>query len=99
MTLLLIRAKLKEEAAAEAEAATVTMFAAVHQANPEGVRYASTKAADGTFHVFLQLDDPHENPLPEIPAWVEFQEDLKQWVAESAAPEPLTVVGSYRLFE
>jgi hypothetical protein len=40
-----------------------------------------------------------DNPLAALPAFVEFQENLKQWMAEPPTVEQLTVVGSYRLFE
>jgi hypothetical protein len=99
MTLLLFRSKVNEDAREKTEAASAKMFAALHDAEPEGVRYASTKTADGTYLIFLQLDDPQKNPLAEVPAWIEFQANLKHWVAESEGPDALTVIGSYRLFE
>jgi hypothetical protein len=100
MTVLLIRSQVKDEFVAEAEAAVDKWFAAVHEAQPQGVRYASTKAPDGvTFVVVLQLENPPQNPLTEVPGFAEFQEKLKGWVAETGEPEALEVVGSYRLFE
>lgn len=100
MTVLMIRSKVKEEAVAEAEAAVEKWFSTVHEAKPAGVRYASTKAPDGvTFVVFIQLENPPENPLTALPGFAEFQENIKRWTAEAGPPEPLTVVGSYRLFD
>lgn len=37
-------------------------------------------------------------PLMALPAVVEFQENLKQWMVEPPTVEQMTVVGSYRLF-
>jgi hypothetical protein len=33
-----------------------------------------------------------------MPVFQAFQEGLKGWLAEPPTPEPMTVVGSYRLF-
>jgi hypothetical protein len=46
----------------------------------------------------LQVDDGVDNPLPALPEFREFQENLKNWVAEPPTPDQMTVVGSYRLF-
>jgi hypothetical protein len=99
MSVLMIRAKVKDEHMAEAEAAAEKMFTAIHAAAPTNVRYASAKAGDGTtFVVLLQVEEGTENPLPAIPEFRHFQESLKAWLAERPTPDQLTVVGSYRLF-
>lgn len=51
-----------------------------------------------TFVVLLELDDGIENPLVQMPEFVAFQEGLREWMAEPPILEPLTVIGSYRLF-
>ena len=89
----------KPACVAEVQAGVNKMFAAIEQAQPEGVRYSSSRLPDGvTFLAQLELRDGIENPLPQIPAFREFQENLKQWIAEPPVPEQLTVVGSYRAF-
>src|SRR5262245_12220292 len=99
MNALMIRSKVKPESVAEVEAAAQTMFAAIEEARPQGVRYASCRLSDGvTFVVLLALEDGVENPLAKVPAFREFQENLKTWVAEPPILEQLAVVGSYRLF-
>lgn len=100
MSVLLIRAKVHEDKVAEAEAATKKMFAAVEQAQPEGLRYASTKLADGvTFVAIVEVADGIENPLPGLSEYREFQEKLDGWRVEPPALEQAEVVGSYRLFD
>ena len=75
------------------------MFAAIEQAQPPGVRYASCGLPDGvTYVAMLALENPAANPLVEIPAFNEFQQNLKAWLAEPPSIEQLTVAGSYRLF-
>lgn len=99
MSVMMIRAKVKDENVAEVEAAAKTMFAAIDEAQPQGVRYASCKTPDGaTFVIFLAVEDGAANPLGAVPEFREFQQNLPGWLAEPSSPEPLTVVGSYRLF-
>ena len=99
MSVHMVEAKIERDRVAQIEAGAKTMFAAVNAAQPEGIRYASCLLPDGeTFLAFLQVDDGVENPLPGLP---EFQEFLAEVEASRAAPaviQPLTVVGSYRLF-
>lgn len=100
MSVSIIRAKIKEEHVAAAEAGVEKMFAAVTQAQPEGIRYASCKLADGvTFVALLEVAEGAENPLPTVPEWRDFTENLESWRVEPPTVEQAQVVGSYRLFE
>jgi hypothetical protein len=99
MNVMMLRAKVKTESVADVEAAVTAMFSAIQQAHPEGVRYASCRLADSaTFVILLQVKDGIENPLPTVPEFRAFQENLKNWIAEPPIPEQLTVIGSYNLF-
>jgi hypothetical protein len=99
MPVLMVRGKVKPEHTADVEAAAERMFAAIHKAEVEGVRYASCRLSDGvTYVALLQVDDGVDNPLPGLPEFREFQESLKNWLAEPPTPDQMTVVGSYRLF-
>jgi hypothetical protein len=99
MSVTMIRAQVKDESVAEVESAAKAMFAAINEAQPPGVRYASCKLGDdATFVVLLAVEDGIENPLLALPAVREFQQNLPRWLAQPATPEPLTVVGSYNLF-
>ena len=96
---MLVRSKIKLERVAEVEAGVRKMFAAIEEAQPQGVRYCSSRLPDGViFLVQLELENATENPLPNIPAFREFQENLKEWIAEPPVPEQLTVIGAYRSF-
>ncbi len=97
---VMVQAEIKPQFLAQTEAAAEKMFAQLAQAGPTTVRYAAGKLPDGvTFVALLQLDDPAANPLTELPAYAEFQEGLEKWRAEPAVVQPLTMVGSYRLFD
>jgi hypothetical protein len=80
MSVMMIRSKVKSENVNDVEGATKTMFAALDKAQPQGVKYASSKLADGvTFVILLALESPEDNPLPAIPEFRAFQEGLKGW--------------------
>lgn len=99
MSVLTVRAELREEHVAEAEAAVKRMFAAIERERLEGIRYASVKLADGvTFLALLELDDGVENPLPGLPEARAFYDSLPAWYAEPPVVGPGTVIGSYRFF-
>jgi hypothetical protein len=96
---LMVRARVKPDRVSDVEAGVKKMFAAIDEAQPRGVRYSSSMLPDGvTFLVQLELQDDAVNPLVQIPAFREFQENLKGWIAEPPVPEQLRVIGSYRSF-
>ena len=98
MHVMMFRARVKTEHVADVEEAAGKLFAAIDAAQPDGVKYLSTKLADGeTFIGFLALDDPAVNPLAALAEFQAFQAGLPRWVAGPPAVEPLTIVGSYRL--
>jgi hypothetical protein len=75
------------------------MFAAINEAQPKGIRYASLLLSDGeTFVAVVQLDDGVENPIPGFPEFRELQAAVEGSRAEPTAVQSFTVVGSYRLF-
>jgi hypothetical protein len=99
MSVLMAQARIKAEGVADVQAATRKMFAAINAAQPEGIRYASVLLPDGdTFVALLQVDDGAENPIPGLPEFRELQELVEGSRAEPPSVQPLTVIGSYRLF-
>lgn len=99
MRVLMAQAKIKAESVTDVQAATRKMFAAINAAQPEGIRYASVLLPDGeTFVALLHVDDGVENPIPGLPEFRELQERVEDARAEPTSVQPLTVIGSYRLF-
>ncbi|HLV98957.1 MAG TPA: hypothetical protein VKT82_09795 [Ktedonobacterales bacterium] len=99
MNVRMVRAKVKADHVTEVEAAVKSVFAALHEAQPQGIRYTSCRLPDGvTYVVLLEVDDGVDNPLPALPEFQAFQESLKNGVAEPPTAEQVTVVGSYRFF-
>jgi hypothetical protein len=99
MSVLMVRPQIKPEAVNEVEQHVRALFSALDEAAPNGVRYSSLRV-DGsdTFVILLELEDPDKNPLPDIPAFREFQARLAGCLAEPPVAEQLTVVGSYRSY-
>jgi hypothetical protein len=98
MTVVLMRARAKPEHVGKIGPAAQTMFAAIKEEKPEGIRYTAYRVGD-TFVILLELEDGIENPLPAIAAVRSFQGELQGgWLAEPPLMEQLMVVGDYRSF-
>ena len=98
MNVMMVRAKIKEENVAEAQAATEKVIQALEHAQPD-VRYAASTLSDGvTLVALLEMEPGQEHPLRTFPPYLELIEQLKGWYAEPPTVEHMTVIGSYRLF-
>jgi hypothetical protein len=99
VSVMMVRQKVKDGSAEEAEAAARELFATLNRVRPEGLRYASTRVVDSsTFVALIELADGIEDPRPAIPEYLRFLEQLKGWVDGPLVIERLDVVGSYNLF-
>jgi hypothetical protein len=97
MNVLIVRAKIKEENLADAQAATAKVIGALEQSGREDVRY--TVLSDGpTLIALLVLNPDGSHPLATLPAYTELVESLKAWYAEPPTVDRMTVLGSYHLF-
>jgi hypothetical protein len=97
MTLQMVRAAVRPENAAALEAAAAKVFAALHELQPDGLRYASLRLPDASYLILLEVEDGAENPLPSIAAFQEFQAGLGGWLSGAPVIESASVVGSYRV--
>ena len=99
MNVMMVRAKIKEENFADAQAATDKVIQALEEGRPADVRYAVAKLSDGvTLLAFLEMEPGQEHPLRDLPAYVELVKGMEPWRAEPATAELMTVLGSYQLF-
>jgi hypothetical protein len=100
MTIVMMRANAMPEHADNIESAAGSMFAAIENEAPEGIRYSAYRVGESaTFVILLELLEGTENPLPGIAAVGTFQEDLRGgWLSEPPVMEQLTLVGEYRSF-
>jgi len=96
----LIRYKTKPEFADENQRLVEKVYEELKARDPGGVHYSTLRLEDGvTFmHLFTTDSDDAANTLGSIAAFAEFQRDLPQRCAEPPIAQPVTVVGSYRMF-
>jgi hypothetical protein len=99
MSVHMVESKIQAGRVGDVQAAAEKMFAALREAGPDGVRYGSCLAPDGeTFIALVQVDEGVDSPVPALPEFQEFVEVVELSRAGPATIEPLTLVGSYRLF-
>jgi hypothetical protein len=96
----LIRYKTKPETADHNQRLVENVYAELTARDPGGVRYATLRLDDRvTFmHLFATDSDEAANTLGDIAAFSEFLRELPQRCAELPVTQPITVVGSYRMF-
>jgi hypothetical protein len=96
----LIRYKTKPETAGDNQRLVEKVYEELTARDPGGVHYATLRLEDGvTFlHLFTTDSDDAANTLGGIAAFAEFLRDLPQRCAEAPISQPVTVVGSYRMF-
>ena len=99
MSVQMVQSKIKADSVTDVQAAMQKMYAAINTAQPEGIRHASCLLPDGeTFVALVQVDDGVDNPIPGLLEFQELMERVESSRAEPAIIQPLTVIGSYRLF-
>jgi hypothetical protein len=69
MSVVMVRQKVRDGSLEAAEAGVRELFATLDRVRPEGLRYASTRVADGsTFVILFELADGIEDPRPGSPS-------------------------------
>lgn len=93
---LIVRYRTRPEAAEENSRLVEAVFASLANAAPAGLAYTTYRLADGVSFVHVAHLDGAENPLATLPAFAEFQRDLRRRCADPPTPDEATIVGSYR---
>jgi hypothetical protein len=91
---VIVRYRTRPDAADENARLVEAVYAALAEADPGGFRYTTYRLADGVTFVHVAQHGP-ENPLTTLPAFAEFQRELKERCEEGPAPSEATIVGSY----
>jgi hypothetical protein len=99
MKQVMVRYKVKPEQAAHNEELARRVYEELHQAAPDGLRYATFALEDGVSFVhFASVDsDDGDNPLMKIAAFRAFQENIGERCDEPPHAVELRPVGSYGL--
>jgi len=98
MKTVLVRYKVKPEAAAENEDLIRKVFAQLARDKPAGLRYQAFKLDDGVSFVHIassDADGPQANPLPKLEAFQNFLADLKGRCAEQPMTTQTHPIGAY----
>jgi hypothetical protein len=93
---VVVRYQTTAEAAEENQRLVEQVYAELAATEPEGLRYATFRLADGVSFVHVSILDAEENPLSKTAAFQEFQRELPQRLVEGPTPSAATIVGSYR---
>ena len=101
MKRVLVRYRVKSNRADENRQFVNKVFAELEKKSPEGIRYVTFVQPDGVSFVHLASIETEDgsNPLTELQAFKDFQEEIKDRCEEGPTPSPLIEIGSYRVFD
>jgi hypothetical protein len=99
MSAVIVRYRVKPGRSEENAALVRAVYAELATEQPPGFRYTTSLLEDGVTFVHVAfIEDGHEAPLPELPAFQRFQRDLAERCDEAPQVTRLTeFVGSYGL--
>lgn len=96
MKAVMVRYKVKPDAAAENERLIAAVFAQLDRDAPEGLRYQVFKAADGvSFTHVSAFDTTDGNPLTRLQAFKEFTAHISDRCAEPPVTTQVEAVGRF----
>ena len=100
MGVVVVRYQTKADRAEENQALIEKVFGELNAENPDGLRYASFRLADGVSFVHVASVETSDgaNPLNSSPAFAEFQRQIGDRLEDGPHPSGATVVGSYRFW-
>lgn len=92
---VIVRYRTRPDAADENARLVEAVYAALAEQQPANFSYSTYRLQDGVTFVHVARHDDGANPLPDLPAFVAFQRELRDRCDELPAPSEATVVGSY----
>ena len=97
MGVVVVRYRTKPDRADENQALVEKVFGELADTQPEGLRYATFRLADGVSFVHVASVDTTDgtNPLSATAAFAEFVRDVGDRCEEAPVASDATVVGSY----
>jgi hypothetical protein len=99
MRRIVVRYKVKPEAAAENERLVKAVFEQLAREKPAGLRYATFKLADGVSFMHVAEVAAEQNPLLALAAFKEFSGSVGQRCVEPPVTTELSLVGAYGAFD
>jgi hypothetical protein len=100
MKQVMVRYKVKPDRVAENEQLVRAVYDELHRTEPDGLRYATFRLADGVSFLHLSTTETEDgrNPLTEVEAFARFQEAIRERCDEPPVVTELHAIGSYRVF-
>jgi hypothetical protein len=99
MRTVMVRYKVKPDRVEENKELVRAVYAELDSIQPDGLRYATLLLDDGVSFAHLAETADGANPLPELPAFRRFQENIAERCDERPVVTPVQLVGSFKLFE
>jgi hypothetical protein len=96
MRRVMVRYRVKPGQAERNEELVRAVYEELHRADPPGFSYATFRLEDGLTFVHIAQSEGPENPLPQLEAFREFQEDIADRCDEPPVVTRLSEVGSFR---
>jgi hypothetical protein len=93
---VMVRYKVKPDRVAENEELVRAVYAELHRTEPAGLRYATFQLDDGVSFVHLASTEDGQTPLPELQAFRQFQENIRERCDEAPVASELREIGSFR---
>jgi hypothetical protein len=90
-----VRYEMRPDTAEENQRLVEDVFAELAEKNPEGIRYASFRLADGVSFVHVGMVDDDSPGLGALVAFQQFQEKFGERAAGKPVASEATMVGSY----
>ncbi len=91
-----VRYEMRPDTAADNQALVEEVFADLARSEPEGLRYAAFRLADGVSFVHVGIVSGDGDPLRESAAFQEFQRTFADRAAGPPVPSGAELIGSYR---
>ena len=101
MSKIMVRYKVKPEAAEENERLARAVYEELGRTTPAGLRYATFRLDDGVsfMHVVSNETEDGHSPLGEVTAFREFVKDVAERCDEPPVTRDLDEVGSFRFWQ
>ncbi|WP_116049777.1 hypothetical protein [Amycolatopsis palatopharyngis] len=90
-----VRYEMRPETADENQRLVEQVFTELSDKQPEGLRYASFRLADGVTFVHIGISEEDAAPLGELGAFAEFQRQFGERAAGKPEASGATVIGSF----
>jgi hypothetical protein len=96
MRQIMVRYKVKPERVAENEELVRAVYEELHDAAPDGLRYATYALEDGVSFVHIATTEDGVNPLGQVQAFKRFTAGVAERCDEPPVASTLREIGSYR---